>query len=127
VTYEEYRRRVGDTAISVDRYVRSPEGRTGAAAPHIEAALRLYRLALVAWNIKFESQSFEGLRDKYVEVGGDPIVKGCDSVSRYLEAASRAGEVVDTPFGAGRILTQDISVLWLCASGRIAEAEAAAR
>jgi len=110
LTYGDYRPRLLDAKVQVDRYVQTPEG-----LREVKMAMRqsmaLYLLAGNAWSWKIRQDALEG------ELAGDSALPLCPEVA---QAAIKAGGGYDSEYA----IQNRVDILWGCASRKIDDAAA---
>jgi hypothetical protein len=117
MTFREYQTRVNAAANIVDRYLAAlPEGRESES---ISDAVRYYALAGSAWNN-------QGTTSRTVWLRKVDALDRCAAYQDYAKAMQAKGEAYYAERVKNYVVISDgvISVLWSCASEKIAEAEA---
>jgi len=143
ITYRDYAPRVLDAKVRVDRYMASAAD--GDMKTRIGVAMRYYELASTAWGANI-TKDYSRANQVGLELRADPSLNSCPGVQRVIADTDASAERVNTSptFGKphlrpGQTLQDAIretavtftgskvgdqpSILWRCASEKIAEAE----
>jgi hypothetical protein len=116
MSFSEYQARVAGAANVVDRYLAALP--SGPESDTINDVARYYSLAASAWNN-------QGAASRTVWLKKDDALARCHAYQEYARAMQEKGEAYYAERVRNYVVISDgvISVLWACASEKIAEAE----
>ena len=124
VNYRDYSTRVADTKVKVDQFVQSPQQKDVQGRKPIRLAMRYYELAAQAWGTKFTSESAGGLVNVGRSLTNDKELASCATVKGTIASANSYAKTPEEKLGLlGALIQMTPSILWTCASDKIAEAE----
>ena len=116
MSFREYQARVNAAATVVDRYLAALPG--GPESESIHDAVRYYVLAESAWNN-------QGVVSRTAWLRKDGVLDRCPAYREFAETMRTKGDAYYAERVRNYVFISDgvISVLWSCASEKIAEAE----
>jgi len=119
VTYRNYLPRVADTKTAVAKFLATPQqkGTNFAIKHNIELAMRYYELAAHAWTAKINTDLAAAAQVR--ETLQNQEIASCPVLHEWLMGHTDPGLPDATPL----LLGAQPSILWTCASGKIAETE----
>jgi len=117
VTFQEYMRRLADTKIRIDRYLRVTRDQSK-VRKLIADAMDSYEFAGAAWNAK--------ISEDWVSVADDPRSGICPEIESVISQETKKALADEKIIGEkgmrGLVITTRVPLFWRCASRKASEA-----